>query len=279
MSFRAVSLVRLCLCTIVLGAVAPATMAAGLTATTTDPTTTAGAITQTATMPLTPTNFSSGGTPGNPLAFQQFDTKNGSLILDSVNLTVNASITNKFAMEFYTPATITDSVASGNAAQPGPAITLYQPDGKTPLLTAAAPNDASVLSRSVTWGKQANQPMNVLFSSSVSPSSPYYLAPAVTQNTQTLKLTAPADLALFTGSGSIKLPVAGSAVASITSSSGNGYGEITTQGTADVTVTYSYHDRVPAPQMVPEPTSMVLWGLGGVVFAIRFRTRSRRAIA
>jgi PEP-CTERM motif len=279
MSIRAVSLVRLCLCTLVLGAATPATMAAGLTATTTDPATTPGVLTQTATMPLTPTDFASGGTPGNPLTFNKFDTKNDSLILDSVNLTVHAAISNDFAMKFYTPATITTSVATGNSSQPGPAITLYQPDGKTPLLTAAAPNDPNVLSRSVTWGDKPNQPMNVEFSSKLDPSSPYYIAPALSQNTQTLKLTAPADLALFTGKGTIGLPVAGSAWARITSSSGNGYGDISTKGTADVSVTYAYHDRIPAPQMVPEPASMALWGLGVVVLAVRFRARSRRSVA
>jgi hypothetical protein len=276
MSIRSVVMVRLCLVAVVLGALAPVAASAGpitLPATPVNP----GLITQTATMPLTPTDFSSGGgVAGNPLTFQKFDSENGSLILDSVTLTVHAAIQNEFAMKFYTPATITTSVATGDPSQPGPSITLFQPDGKTSLLTVAAANDPSVLSRSVTWGNQPNQPMNTEFSSQLSPSSPYYIAPALSQKTQTIVLSKASDLALFSGSGTLALPVAGSAWARITSSSGNGYGSVTTQGTADVTVQYSYHDRIPAPQMVPEPPSVLHWGLGGVLLAVRYRARVRR---
>ncbi|MFO0910062.1 MAG: choice-of-anchor E domain-containing protein [Isosphaeraceae bacterium] len=229
-------------------------------------------------MPLTPTDFSSGGgIAGNPLTFQKFDTLDDTRVLDSVTLTVHALIKNEFGMKFYTPATITTSVATGNASQPGPSITLFQPDGKSPLLTAAAANDPAVLSRSVTWGSKPGETLPQEFSSKFDPSSPYYIAPAISEKTQTLKLTNPADLAIFTGPGSLALPVSGSAWARITSSSGNGYGDISTKGTADVTVTYNSPDRGPAPQTVPEPAALVLWGLGGAAFAIRYRSRYRRA--
>lgn len=272
MSIRSVGLVRLGLCAIVLGAAAPAAVGAGLT-TTADSTAPSKLLTQSASMPLTPTDFASSGGTGVPLTFQKFDTQEGSRILDSVTLTVHAAIQNEFAMKFYTPATITTSVATGDPTKPGPSITLYQPDGKTPLLTAAAANDPAVLSRAVTWGQKAGETFPKEFSSKLDPTSPYYIAPALSENTQTLKLTAPADLALFSGNGTIALPVAGSAWARITSSSGNGYGDISTRGTADVTVTYDYHDRIPAPQQVPEPASMALWGLGGAVVVLRLRRR------
>jgi hypothetical protein len=277
MSNRSAMLVRLCVCAIVVGAMAPAAVGAGLITTASDPTTAPGLITQTASLPLTPTNFSTGtGAVGNPLTFNKFDTQNGSLILDSVTLTMHAAIANNFAMTFYTPATITTSVATGDPSQPGPSITVYQPDGKTPLVTAAVANDPSLLSRSITWGSQPGQTLPQAFSSTLAPSSPYYIAPSLSQTTKTLTLTASADLALFSGTGTLSLPVAGSAWARITSNSGNGYGDITTQGTADVTASYSYHDRIPAPQLVPEPASVVLWSLGGVLLALRLRGRSRR---
>ena len=275
MSNRSVLFVRLCLCTIVLGALAPAAVGAGLTSSSTTP----DPITQTASMPLTPTNFASGGSIGNPLTFQQFNTQNGSLVLDSVTLTMNAAITNNFAMNFTTPATITTSLASSDGTQPGPSITVYQPDGKTPLVTASVANDATALSRSITWGNVAGQALPQTFSSSLPSTSPYYIAPGVSSASQTLTLTSASDLALFSGTGSLSLPVAGSAWAKITSSSGNGYGSVTTQGTADVTVSYTYHDAVPAPQTVPEPAAVVLWSLGSLGLALRYRLRSRRRAA
>lgn len=279
MSNRSVTFLRLCLCTIVLGALVPAAAGAGLVSSTSDPTATPGLITQTASLPLTPTNFASGGSGniGNPLTFQQFNTQNGSLVLDSVTLTMHAAITNNFVMNFTTPATITTSLSSSDGTQPGPSITVYQPDGKTPLLTAAVASDpTAALSRSVTYGSQSGQTLPQTFSSSLPSTSPYYIAPGLSQATQTLTLTAPADLALFSGTGSLSLPVSGSAWAKITSSSGNGYGSVSTQGTADVTVSYAYHDLIPSPQTVPEPAGVVLWSLGGLALAIRYRIRSRR---
>jgi hypothetical protein len=237
----------------------------------------AGLITQTSSLPLTTTDFSpSNSVTGNPLVFQQFDTEGGARTLDGVTLTVHAMIQNQYGMQFTTPATITDSAFTGNPATTGPAITAYQPDGKTPLLTVQA-SDTSGLSRSVTYGGKPGQTLPQSFSSSLPSTSPFYIAPTVSQQTQTLTVSDPKSLALFTGTGKMSLPVSAAAFSSFVSSSGNGFGSVSTSGTADVTVNYKWHDTIPAPQTVPEPASLVLWGLGGLTLALC--SRARRAAA
>ncbi|MGE3822242.1 MAG: choice-of-anchor E domain-containing protein [Isosphaeraceae bacterium] len=269
MSNRLTLLARICLGVTALGIFAPAAAGAGL-------------ITQNASLPLTPTDFSpsSQGVQGNPLVFNKFDTQENTLQLDGVTLTVHAKIQNEFGMKFYTPATITNSVATGNPAAPGPSITMFQPDGKTPLLSVQAPNDPALLSRSVTYGSKAGETMPREFSSQLDPASPFYLAPTSFERTESLKLTSPADLALFTGTGTLSLPVEAAAWSNFTSSSGNGFGSVTTDGTASVTVEYAWSERVPAPQVVPEPATCLAWGLGGLALALRGRSRlARRRLA
>ena len=237
-------------------------------------------ITQSASLPLTTTDFTPDGKiAGNPLVFQQFDTEGGSRQLDAITLTVHAKIQNDYGMKFTTPATITNTVATGKPESPGPVITVYQPNGKTPLLSAQAPNDASLMTRSVAYGFKAGETSGREFSSSLPASSPYYIAPTVFDQSQTLKLTAPADLALFSGKGKLSLPVGASAYSKFTTSSGNGFGSISTKGSADVTVLYQWHPTLPAPQTVPEPTAMVLWGLGATALGWRVRARTRRTAA
>jgi hypothetical protein len=239
----------------------------------------ASTISQTASLPLTSTDFGPSNGPGgaDPLVLQKFDTKDGSRILDSVSLVFHASVETDFAMKFTTPATITDSVATGNPASPGPSITLYEPDAKTAILAVQAPNDPTVLARSVTYGGKAGQTLPQSFSTSLPTTSPFYLAPAVFQQSSSLNLTSAAALAQFTGTGAVDLPVAASAFAKITSSSGNGMGSVSTMGTADVTVTYTYHNAPPQPQTLPEPGSIAVWGLAGVA-ALVFRTRVARRL-
>ena len=61
-------------------------------------------------------------------------------VLDSVTLNFSAHVKNQFSMTFINPATITESFKPADPSSTGPTITLFQPDGKTPLLTAQEPN-------------------------------------------------------------------------------------------------------------------------------------------
>jgi hypothetical protein len=235
----------------------------------------AGVITKTATLPLTSTNFNTNNNSLSPLTFQQFDTQNGTLQLDEVDLTFHALVRNNFGMTFTTPATITATVGTGNPAVPGPTITMLQPDGKTPLITASAPNTAQALTRTVTYGMNAGEKLPQSFGSDQVVGSKFYIQPAITEASNSLKLTNASDLALFTGAGKLSLPVSAQAFAKITSSSGNGSGWVQTFGTADATVTYKYHDRVPAPEVVPEPATVMLWGVAGLAALGASRLRRR----
>ena len=186
-------------------------------------------------------------------------------------------------MTFTTPATITDTVANAASSaakasgmtSPGPQITIFQPNGMTPVLSVAEPNDPSVLTRSVSYGSASGQTLPREFSSKFATNSPYYLAPTNAHQSSTSTLSSPASLALFTGTGKITLPVSAAATSTMSISSGNGSGWVTTQGSATATITYKYHDTIPAGQTVPEPSTMMLWGLGGVVALGLTRLRRR----
>jgi hypothetical protein len=229
-------------------------------------------ITENSTLPLTTTNFNTSTSKVAPLTFTQFDTDGGSRVLDSVTLNFSAQIQNQFGMQFTTPATITDSVATNNPSQPGPVITLDGPNGK-PLVTAQVPNDPSLLERTVTYGGKAGQTLPQTFSSSLPSTSPFYIAPAVTTATGSQTLTSAADLKSFLGTGSVSLPVSAAASSMFTSSSGNGFGSVTTEGTASVQVTYTWHPNVPSPELVPEPATVVLWGAGVLALFAAHRVR------
>jgi hypothetical protein len=236
------------LCPVTLGALAPSIARAD-------------AITQTSSIPLTATNF--GLTTPTNLTIQQFNTQQGTRVLDEVDVTVHALIQNNFGMTFVTPATIKETVGTGNPSSPGPTVTIEQPDGKTPLLTVQSPNDPSFLTRTVTYGGSPGQTLPQHFGSDLPTTSPFYLAPAISQQTASLNLTDAANLAKFAGTGSINLPVVASAIDKATISSGNGTTQFTTQATADVTITYKFHDVGPQTlQPVPEAGSLALWGLG-----------------
>ncbi len=172
----------------------------------------AATLTESATLPPTTTNFNTDGSGVTPLTFQQFNTQGGTLKLDSVDLTVSATVQNGFGMTFTTPATITGTVSSSSTSTTtGPSVTVYKPDGTTALITAGSDTPAS---RSETYGTAAGQTtFPTTFSSSLSSTSPYYIAPVTTSASNSLVLTDPADLALFTGTGTLKLPVSASVLA------------------------------------------------------------------
>ena len=251
----------------------------GLTAALTPSVSRAASIaTQTAVLPPTSTNFTAGNSSVSPLVLTKFDTMGATRVLDSVDLSFHAKITDKFDMTFATngKSTITTSVATGDAATPGPSITMFQPDGIHPLLSVKAANDPSFLTRNITFDPTKNG--SNIYGSSLPTTDSHYIAPAMTEASNSLHLTKAADLALFTGQGFIGLPVSAQAFSSFKSTSGNGYGKVTTSGTADVTVSYHWHEQTPAPQVTtPEPASVILWGLAGGVIAFGVRKRRKTA--
>ncbi len=239
-------------------------------------------ISQTASLKSTTTNFDSSSVP--PLVINKFDTENGSLVLDSVSLSFSAGIKNGFSMTFTNPATITESFQSSSGSQTGPAITLFEPDGKTALVTAQAPT----LTQTESYGNVAGQVFPQTFSSTLPSTSPFYIQPSSVTATGTQTLTSAADLALFTkaatGPTTISLPLSATAFSTMVSSSGNGEGNVSTTGTASVTVTYNYHNAVPGaqtgnPTPAPEPATMLIWSLGGVALIAARRSRRNRAAA
>lgn len=234
---------------------------------------------QTAAIPLTQTNWGP-TTPAlsgvNPLSFTPFDTQGGALVLDSVSMTFHPHLQFNFSMDFQTPATITVSEISSDGNSPRPTVTLYHPDGSTPILTAQPPTDPAVMTRAVTYGFNDGETMNQHFGSDLPSTSKFYLAPTTVDHTFSVTLTSAADLAQFVGTKNILLPVAASAYSEFTSTSGNGAGAITTRAGVDASLVYNYHKK-PAPEFIPEPASMALWTLGGVGLVVVRRTRRRAA--
>src|SRR5262249_13367556 len=101
-------------------------------------------------------------------------------------------------------------------------------------------------------------------------------APTITEKAASTNLTSPAALAQFTGTGTVGLPVSATALAQITSSSGNGQGSVATHGKVDVQLTYNYHDPLheAASQQVPRRAGVLLGaGVASPGFVIARRRR------
>ncbi len=241
----------------------------------------AAVISQTASIPLTSTDWgpSTGSLAGvDPLVFQQFDPRGGSRILDAVDVSFHVRMKEDFSMRFTTPAIITVSGETGNPIVPGPVVTLYHPDGTTPILVAQAPETPAFLTKTLSYGSNSGETMPQDFGSNLPASSPNYLPPLVSDQTLSSILSSSAELAPFIGPGTVALPVSGTAFSKFLSSSGNGFGKVTTSSAADVTITYEYHERErQLHQFVPEPGNLMLWGLGGVgSLLIHIHGRRRR---
>jgi PEP-CTERM motif len=225
-----------------------------------------GQITQTASIPLTATDWSPGtGGITNPLVFNQFDPKLGTL--DAITITFNTRVLNDFELIFYTtptPTTITVGNAPASNPSEGPALTLYAPNGTTPILVSTVPADQ--VSRMTATAST--------YSSQLPITSPYYIPPSDVTNSLTDSLDRSNAAALFQdfiGTGSIGLPVTAIAYSSFTTSSGNGVGKVTTEASASVTLQYLF-----TAASVPEPSSLILLGLGGSITML-VAGRCRRA--
>jgi hypothetical protein len=217
---------------------------------------------------LTATNWAA-DTAGinNPLIFNQFDPKLGTLL--SVEITLTTNIRNDYELMFVpTPIITTIDVATTQTSDPsvlndpdkrklltdGPTVTLLAPDGTTQIFGAPGtrqPVDFVQLTKSSgTW------------SSLLPITDPHFIEPTVSHSTFTRSLNSSDSLSLFSdfiGSGSIGLPVTATAFSSFFSSSGNGGGAVLTAANASVMIQYQY---LGAQEIVPEPSSILLLSVG-----------------
>jgi hypothetical protein len=205
--------------------------------------------TQTFTIPLTktnwdPTTFSSSTPPVDPLIVQKFDPNSPiqvpephpgqTPILTQVDLTVTYTFENTLSMRFDNPSTITVS-ASGT-------MNVFQPDGTTNLVTPPTFTNSTTQTATVSdvFSKYVTLPIQT------------------TTGTVSQSHLDQATLSQFLYNGSngkfINLPVTASAQSTFSTNSGNGFGSSVTLAGATITVVYHY--------LVPEPSSLVLTGLG-----------------
>lgn len=200
---------------------------------------------QTRSLPLTDTDWSA-GTPtslANPLIFQKFDPSLGTL--NSVTLSGTYAVAHSGTIRF-------DTAGSIDLAVTNQSVKLTRPDSS--VLLSAAPADYG------TTQSYAGPTFPRTFT--VNPQT------GTTAFTPTT-LSGVADLAMFkaaTAGETIRLPASASALGSSRTTSGNGFGLVTTQVGLDVTLTYNYTP-------VPEPGTLAVVGLGvaGWLFAARRR--------
>lgn len=189
---------------------------------------------QTVTIAATDTNFGPGTALNDPMVFNQFNSSLGTLT--SVSVSVSYDFNHTSTLTFAVPSTISTSATQNN-------ISVSLPNG-TVIGSAASPDytqSTAFNSSTMTLGTPVTlTPIN----------DPGTIAP--------ISLTSASNLALFTGSGTISLPVLASSVAAAHFSAGNGTAVVTTTASATVTISYNY-----TPHAVPEPSSVVLLGMGG----------------
>jgi hypothetical protein len=204
----------------------------------------------------------------NPLVFNQFDPKLGTLV--AVDITLTTNIRNDFMLIFVpTPTVTTIAVATTQTTDPSvladPAKRALLTDG--PTVSLFAPSGAPIFGPPAT-----RQPVDFVqlteskgtWSSLLPFTDPHFIPPSVTEQSFSRSLTrdnAPSLFSEFIGTGSFGLPVTATSFSSFYSSSGNGGGAVLTKADAIVTIQYEFA----APQIlgaVPEPSSVLLLGAG-----------------
>lgn len=231
-------------------------------------------VTQTQSIPLTHTNWNSStaslqGT--DPLVFNQFNpSAHPTQTLQEVDITVKFNETNTYSMTFTGPATISVTAIDPADSIYAPTIAADTASGKWPLSSfipsLQVQDAAGLLTRTVTEGKGVSYPLT-LGSASLTPAN------ISTSQSTTLAPGSPGFNA-FVGSGTISFPFLAEGGSMFSSGTGNGGGSVTTQSGVTMTVAYITTQN----QIVPEPSSVVLLGLGaaGLFVARRWRSSAAR---
>ena len=199
------------------------------------------------------TDWGPSNTSGNPLTFNKFNVPGATLT--SVDLTFNWGFQNTITLSFGTPSTESVHASGGiTLAKPNADITVNPVPGNFLFPTQTFSNVGAATGVA---GQVISLPTQTFLSG-----NPNY-TPA-----QHTTLSSASDLAPFIGSGTVGFQVVATATSDFTSSSGNGAGTSVTYAEPDLQITYHY---------VPEPSSVLLLGLGSGGLLLVYRQRRRTA--